>query len=123
MAPPVVTIKGLYRLRSTLKKAGADMAALKLGNLEAERIVVARAQQIAPKRTGKLAGSLKTPKLAARATVKSDLIYAGMIHWGWARRNIRPQPFLTKAAEQTRDQWLPAYQRNVQQVANTVQGV
>lgn len=120
--PPVVQIKGLTRLRSTIKKAGADMADMKDANQQAERLVQLRATQIAPRRTGRLAGSLKTPRAVSRARVQSNLVYAGVIHWGWARRNIPAQPFLTEAATQTQDQWLDQYQRAVQKLANSVQG-
>ena len=123
MPESVVGIKGLYRLRTTLKKAGADMADMKAANQAVERTVQKRGAEIAPRgKTGKLAGSLKTPKLQARARVSSNLIYAGVIHWGWPARNIRAQPFLEQAAQQTQSQWLGDYEKSLQQIANSVQG-
>ena len=41
-------------------------------------------------------------KTVARARVRSSLIYAPVIHWGWPKRNIRPQPFVLDAALETR---------------------
>ena len=117
-----VQIKGLTKLRTTMRKAGANMDDMKAANQAVERVVVSRAQAIAPRRSGDLAGSLKTPRTAGKAVVRSNLIYAGVIHWGWAKRNIRAQPFLTRAADETRDQWLETYTEAVQKLANSVQG-
>ena len=122
MPAPVVKIIGLNQLRSSLRKAGGNVADMKEANVAAARTVQARAQDIGPNRSGKLVGSLRTPRAAARAVVRSNLVYAGPIHWGWPRRNIRPQPFLVEAAEQTRPHWLEEYGKALQALADAVKG-
>lgn len=119
---PGIRILGLSRFRSTLKKAGADMGDMKEANIRAADIVVEAARALAPKRSGRLRDSLKPQKSVARARIQSDLIYAPVIHYGWPRRNIAPNPFLTKAAANTRDRWLTGYAADLEEIVNKVKG-
>lgn len=121
--PTEVRIRGLSRLRSTLKKAGVDMADMKTANTQAASTVAQAASARAPRRTGALAGSLKAARQVARARVYSNTPYAGAIHWGWPSHNIRAQKFLVEAADETQPQWLGTYERELTRIANTVQGV
>lgn len=123
MAGAALEIKGLYRLRSTMKKAGVDMSDMKDANVKAATVVRNRGQATAPRRTGNLADTMKTPRTAARARVVSKIRYAGPIHWGWPMRHIRPQPFLWNAARQTRDQWMADYSEDLVRITHGVKGV
>jgi phage gpG-like protein len=118
-----VKILGLARLRSTLRKAGVDMADMKEANVKASRTVSGRAEAIGPRRSGQLMGSLTNPRIVARAVVRSNLRYAPVIHYGWPAHHIRPQPFLSHAAADTQEQWLTAYEQDLQRIANNVEGV
>ena len=118
-----VKILGLSRLRSTLRKAGADMDDMKQANQRASQTVSTRAQAIGPSRSGALVGSLRNPRIASKAVVRSTLRYAPVIHYGWPGHHIRPQPFLTEAAGQTQDQWLKDYEDDLQRIAGSVEGV
>lgn len=122
MSAPVVKILGLNQLRSSLRKAGVDMADMKEANTQAARTVSVRGSAIAPTRTGKLAGSLRPARQVARAVVRSNVVYAGPIHWGWPRRHIKAQPFLVTAAEETRPQWLDEYEKALQLLLNKIHG-
>lgn len=117
-----VRIEGLTRFRATLKRAGADMADMKAANQAAARTVAEAAAAGAPRRSGKLAGSLRPARQVARARVSSTVPYAGAIHWGWPRHNISANPFLTRAAEQTQPQWIRQYEQDLQRIADSVQG-
>jgi phage gpG-like protein len=117
-----IKILGLARFRSTLRKAGLDMADMKDANQEAARIVQREASAIAPHRSGDLSGSLRTPRTASKAVVRSNLIYAPVIHWGWPHRNIKGQPFLTDASARTSHEWMETYAAAMQRIANSVQG-
>lgn len=66
---------------------------------DAGRAVLAATR--APRVTGRLAASITVDATRAGVQVGSDLVYAGVIHNGWAARNIRPQPFLTDALAAT----------------------
>ena len=122
MPDSVLAIKGLSRFRATLKAAGADMADLKGANVDVGNIVASRSKAIGPNRSGHLVGSVVPAKTVARARVRSSLIYAPVIHWGWPRRNIRPNRFVLRAAEETRPEWMEEYERSLQKLANTVKG-
>jgi hypothetical protein len=45
--------------------------------------------------------------------------YANPIHWGWFKRNIKPQPFFVKALGITRDEVYQTYYRNVNKLIET----
>ena len=112
----------MARFRATLKAAGADMADLKEANVSVGNTVATRSKAIGPNRSGHLVGSVVPAKTVARARVRSNLIYAPVIHWGWPRRNIKPNPFVLRAAQETRPEWMAEYEKSLQALANTVQG-
>jgi hypothetical protein len=95
---------------------------MKDANVAAARTVQQRSQDIGPQRSGALVGSLRTPRAVSRARVSSSLIYAPVIHWGWPKHNIRRNRFVMRAAEQTRPQWMDEYERELQKLANSVEG-
>lgn len=64
------------------------------------------AQAGAPKRSGKLAGSVRAGKAKTRATIYAGgarVPYAPVIEYGHAARGIRPQPFMRPAADTKAD--------------------
>lgn len=120
-----VQVIGGARLRSTLKRAGADMADLKDANQEAGQIVAGEARPISPHRSGRLAASVRAARQVGRARIQAGgaaVPYAGVIHWGWPSHNIAPQPFISTAAVATEPQWLPLYLDNVQKLCDSVRG-
>ena len=126
MPRPVLEVRGAREFRRTLKAAGADLEDLKRANAEAGAIVATRGRGIAPRVTGRLAASIRPGRAVASAVVRAGgarVPYAAPIHWGWARRNIRPQPFLLEAADDTREQWFARYVAGVQTALDRVKGI
>jgi hypothetical protein len=123
VAGAALEIKGLYRLRSSMKKAGVDMSDMKAANVKAATTVRNRGQTTAPRRSGNLADTMKTPRTVARARVVSKVVYAGPIHWGWPKRHIRARPFLWNAARDTREQWLADYTDDMVKITHGIKGV
>lgn len=122
----VVEVEGLDNLVRTLKKAGADIDELKDASKKAGDTVIGSAVGRAPRRTGRLAGSMRASRLAKGVRVsvgRATVPYAGAIHWGWPARNISAQPFLTDAAKQTEPTWTRQYLEDIQKICNTVRGV
>lgn len=115
MAGPVLEVHGLRELRRNLRRLEDDAADLKEANATAAQTVAAAAAARAPKRTGRLAASIRGNRAVGRATVKSlpSVAYAGPIHWGWPARHIDGQPFILEGAQQTEGVWLPAYEAAV----------
>lgn len=122
MPESALQIRGLSKFRSTLKRAGADMADLKEANIQVGNTVATRAKSMGPQRTGRLVGSVVPAKTVARARVRSSLIYAPVIHYGWPKRHIKAQPFVLEAAAETQGEWMADYERSLQKISNTVQG-
>lgn len=114
-----IRVEGLRELRRGLKVAGDDLEDLKDANQEASWIVLRAADRIVPRRSGELALTGRTNRAAAKANVlygSAKVPYAGPTHWGWPARNIKAQPWVTEAAEQSRPEWLQAYTDAVQGV-------
>lgn len=125
MARPQVEITGARELRRTMRQAGVDMKEMKETNSSVSRIVVQAAAARAPKVSGRLAAGLKAlaSQTAARVRAGSKAVpYAGPIHWGWPKRNIKPNPFIADAAQATKTTWLGEYQKRIDQILNKIKG-
>lgn len=125
MADEGVRIEGLDTLVRTLNRAGVDITELKDAHKRAGEIVATEAESRAPRVSGKLAGSIRSARQAKRARVqagRASVPYAGPIHWGWPRRNIEPNPFLSDAAQATESRWRDAYVHDVQAALDKVKG-
>lgn len=83
-------IEGLREFKRALAKLGD--AAVQDGkdmNAEAAKIVEKRAEQLVPKRTGRLQQSIRSTGTKRDGIVRSgraSVPYAGPIHYGWAKR-------------------------------------
>ena len=120
-----VRVQGLRELQRSLRRLQADTADLKTANATAAATVAAAAQLRAPRRTGRLAASVRGNRAAGRAQVRGGgarVPYAGPVHYGWPARGIEPQPFVIDAAQATEHVWLPAYQRALTDAVAKVRG-
>lgn len=118
-------IEGLNELVRTMRKAGQDMEDLKDAHARAGEIVARAAEAMAPRRSGKLAGTIRAARQVRRARVqagRASVPYAAPIHWGWPARNIEANPFLSEAARATEPQWRVEYERAVQDALDKVRG-
>lgn len=118
-------VEGARELRKTLKAAGDDLHELRDTHKRVAQQVVPVARTYAPKRTGRLAGSIRPAGTKTAAIVRAGskaVPYAGVQEWGWGRRNIRAQPYLTRAAKQTEPAWTRTYEVSVQAILAKVKG-
>lgn len=123
---PVVEVEGARQLRATLKRAGDDLGDLAATHAEIGRLVASVGRTGAPKRTGRLAGSVRASGTKTTATVRAggaSIPYAGPIHYGWAAHNISPNPFLTSAAHNTESIWTRIYLNAVDRILSKVKGI
>lgn len=121
----VVKIDGLPRLRSALRRAGVEVADLKAANAAAAAYVASAAAPRAPRRTGRLAASVRGNRAVGKATVSAGgaaTPYAGPIHWGWPARGIEPQPFIAEAAQATESTWVALYQADIERLVDSIGG-
>ena len=96
--PGRVRVQGLRTAQRQLAAAGASADDLK-DLMQALGSIVTKAAN-PPEKTGRLAATIRAGRGKTKAVVRAGgarAPYAGVIHYGWPARNIRPQPFLTDA--------------------------
>lgn len=122
-----VRVEGASRLRRTLRDAGDDLTDLKDAHRAAALIAARAAVRFVPWRTGRLAGSIGWRGTASAGTIRagtrSRVPYAGPIHWGWPKRGIEPQPFLTDGAQASEPTWLPVFEKTIDKAISKVKGI
>ena len=100
---PAIEIENLKALQKEVrnlrdKELNAEM---KKANKAAAQVAVDAGKPKTPSRSGRLEKTIKAANSARYAAIKagspSRAPYAGVIHFGWPRRNIKPQPFLDEA--------------------------
>lgn len=121
----VLQVKGARQLRRTLRQAGDDLTDLKATHRKVAGIVTPAAAQRAPVVSGALMGSVRPGATKTAAIVRAGrkrVPYAGPIHWGWAARHIKANPFLSLAATSTEPRWRQVYFQAVEAIVSKVQG-
>lgn len=112
-------VDGLKALQKEIRKTeDVEMKKrLRLANKEAAQVVADQAKVEVPRRSGRLARSIGTQASQTSAFVKAGTAarvpYAGPIHFGWPKRNIRPQPFLYEAMDKRIGEVRKAYEKNL----------
>ena len=121
MAVEVIGAKELRRAMRTLPKE--YKRELGVIHKKAVKPVVDTAKTIAPRRSGRLAGSIRAlgSQTSGRAAVgKKSVPYAGVIHYGWPARNITAQPFLEDALERRQNDVLVIWVDNQDKLIDKV---
>ena len=124
MGDAAIRVEGAAELRRALKRAGLEAEDLKEVNNQVGQLVVTRAQQLAPKRSGVLAGSIRSARQQAGVVVRAgsaSVPYANPIHWGWPKRHIRRNMFITRAVAQRWPEVIRAYERGMQALLGKVE--
>lgn len=119
-------VDGARELRRTLKAAGRDLGDLKEAHGSAGAVILPRVKGKAPRRSGRLAGNIRASAAATSLTVRAGgarVPYAGPIHWGWKKRNIKAQPWITEEIRSTQPVLVAVYQAAVGRIIRTVRGV
>jgi hypothetical protein len=83
------------------------------------------AANLAPHRSGRLVGNIRAGATQKAAFVRAGgarVPYAGPVHWGWPKRNITANPFMTKAAQQTEPRWLAVYEDYTTNALDHIEG-
>ncbi|MBF4613273.1 hypothetical protein [Curtobacterium sp. VKM Ac-1376] len=125
MIETVVQVDGARRLRSALKQAGDDLSDLKDAHKRAATIAAHASAALAPYRTGRLRATIRASGTKTAGVIRagtSRVPYVAPIHWGWSRRHIKAQPFLSDGARDSEGRWLPVYENYVQSAIDTIQG-
>ena len=118
MAQPAgIKVAGYKQAIKALQAIGVPAAEIKAAGSEAGELVAGQARTLAPVRSGALRNSIRVSKSLNRVSVSAgnnrSVQYANPIHWGWFKRNIKPQPFFVKALGITRDEVYQNYYRSL----------
>ena len=118
MAQPAgIKVAGYKQAIKALQAIGVPAAEIKAAGSEAGELVAGQARTLAPVRSGALRNSIRVSKSLNRVSVSAgnnrSVQYANQIHWGWFKRNIKPQPFFVKALGITRDEVYQNYYRSL----------
>jgi hypothetical protein len=118
MAEPAgVKVKGYKQAIKALQRIGVPAAEIKAAGTQSGELVANEARGLVPVRTGALRNSIRVSKALTRVTVSAGnntrVPYANPIHWGWFKRNIKPQAFFIKALGITRDEVYRNYYRTL----------
>lgn len=114
-----IKIEGLKELRSELRKIDKRLPReLQKGNKEAAKSVLPKVRRGAPVgATGRLAKSVRPLATQRRAQVgvgfERRVPYAGVINFGWAAHNIRPQEFIYRGINKSTRELLKAYAKMI----------
>ena len=95
-----VTITGIKEIQKALMQVAKDLESNLELNKELSSTLAQKASTMAPRLTGALASSVQGNPSAQKAQISAGsaaVPYAGAIEYGWAKRNIQPQPYLTPA--------------------------
>ena len=126
---PALHIHGGRELRRKFKAVGDDMQDLKDLHKRLADDVAGTAKTKVPVRTGRLRNSIRGSGTKTAARVRagnnrksgpSSVPYAPPVHWGWARRGIKPQPFLYEALDDRRQEVVDAYNDQVRSIIRVV---
>lgn len=112
-----IRVQGLDEIRRGLRRLNSELPKeLTRIHKKAATVVADAARARAPRRSGRLAGSIKPQagqRYARVAAGRKAVPYAGPIHFGWPKRNIAPQPFLTDSVEAHAPRILDDYLREL----------
>ncbi len=118
-----IVVEGAARLASTLRRAGLDMADLKSSNQRAGQVVGDEGRVRAPRRTGRLAGSIRSARQASGVVVRaggSGIRHARFAEFGSSK--IRAYHYLYGAVDAKQDEVLEIYWDGVNEALARVQG-
>lgn len=124
---PMVEVDGGRELRKALKHAEGDLADFKAAHVKVAEFVIRYANEsgLTPVKTGALRATQRAQNIAGGAGIRvgsKKVFYAPFVYDG--TRRSRANPWLHKAAEQSQDQWLDIYNREVETIlAKAVAGM
>jgi hypothetical protein len=119
-----IEVKGLNKLVRDLKTLDADLVdSIKQVNAKLADEVASTAKIKVPRLSGALAASIRSSGQGRTGVVRAGgraVPYAGPIHFGWAKRNIRPQPFLYDALDARRVEVATTWVRELERIVGKV---
>lgn len=125
MTDKAAYVVGQKRFVQTMRKAGADMKELKGVNRQAADIALPAVQRLAPRRSGRLAASIRagaTQKAGVIRAGRKTVPYAGPVNYGWPKHGIRPRLFVNQGVAGSESAWSRVYADFIDKTLNQVKG-
>lgn len=121
MAEPAgIKVQGFKQAIQALRAIGVPDAEIKAAGSSAGDLVANEARTLVPVRTGALRDTIKVNKALRNVMIQAgnnkSVPYANPIHWGWYKRNVRPNPFFAKALGITREEVYKTYYEQLRQL-------
>lgn len=118
-----VKVEGLNQTLTALQRFGVEVQDLKdvMADIAAEGARLA--SSFAPRRSGRLATTIRGNKAKAKAIViagRAKVPYAGAINYGWPKRGITPALFMQKADAQLAPRAVEMLDKGLDEVARKV---
>lgn len=123
-----ITVTGVATLRRTLKAAGVALTDFTTLNKAVANVVLPVAKStapIGPDKNGHIVNTIRAGATRSQAIIRvgtAALPYGNVIHWGWFRHHIKPDPWVTKAARQTEPEWSEIYFAGLEKILNNIKG-
>jgi hypothetical protein len=117
-----VRVTGLNKLTRELQGLGLEVDDLKEAFSDIAADAADKAAQFAPRRSGKLAGTIRGNRAKNKAVVtagRGKVRYAGPINYGWPKRNIRADGFMQRADDAVRPTVVERLTQNIQRVIDS----
>jgi phage gpG-like protein len=118
-----VEVENLRQLQRALRQVEDGADDLKDANAKVAKIVASSVRAAAPRRTGRLASSVKGNRAQRVARISSNLIYAPIQNFGWPGHGIEAQHFAERGVDESRPRWMGAYEKDLQQLARKAERV
>ncbi|WP_311878679.1 hypothetical protein [Microbacterium forte] len=125
MSSPVYKVEGGRELRRTLRQAGDDLQDLTKAHREAAEIAARASSALAPVKSGRLRDTIRAAGTKTAGIVRAGFArvpYAAVIHWGWGRRHIKAQPFISRGAQDSEGSWIRVYEDYIETTIQKVKG-
>lgn len=118
-----VRVEGLNKTLRAMQQYGADIDDMKDVMASIARRGADLAGRYAPKRTGRLAGTVRGNRAKSKATViagRARVPYAGAINYGWPKRNITRSLFMQRADKELAQEAVKMLDQGLTDVAQKV---
>lgn len=112
-------VEGLSRVVRDLKAIGVEVDDLKDAFAKIAAEGARKAAAAAPRRSGRLAGSLRGNRAQSKAVVTAGTAavpYAGPVNYGWPSRGIDATGFMQKADEEMRPRSVELLEQEINEV-------
>ncbi|RYQ66078.1 hypothetical protein PG2072B_1516 [Bifidobacterium pseudolongum subsp. globosum] len=118
-------VVGQRRFVATMRKAGADLEELRMVNAQAAKTALPAVRARVPRRSGRLAGTLRTGATKRAGIVRAgrkSVPYAGVVNYGWPAHHITGRLFANNGVAASEPQWTRLYEQFVSKTMKQVKG-